>query len=238
MAEPRPVPPASPGRVVPRQYRPGGRLAWPPRRPGSVTKGPAARPRPPVGRRPAGIGPGPGPGRRARQPARRRGPGRQPGHPDRRRAGLVHGRAVRQRPARVTFTPRPCRRARGARPAGSAPPDRIQLQADLPGLGKLQDRQQFALLADQVTVAVHQLAGRITDAGLTVPEHDDWLALAAPPRRPRDRLSAGPFGAAVPRRPAGRADRRRSPDRARLRPGPGRRRPDPADEPRPGQDPG
>ena len=36
------MPPASPGRVVPRQYRPGGRLAWPPRRPGSITKGPAA----------------------------------------------------------------------------------------------------------------------------------------------------------------------------------------------------
>ncbi|MGH3400382.1 MAG: hypothetical protein ACRDPO_37445, partial [Streptosporangiaceae bacterium] len=63
-------------------------------------------------------------------------------------------------------------------PGWRAPPDRIQLQADLPGLGKLQDRQHFALLADQVTVAVHQLAGRITDAGLTVPEHDDWLALA------------------------------------------------------------
>jgi hypothetical protein len=58
------------------------------------------------------------------------------------------------------------------------PPDRIQLQADLPGLGALGDRQQFALIADQVTVAVHQLADRITDAGLTVPEHDDWLALA------------------------------------------------------------
>ena len=72
--------------------------------------------------------------------------------------------------------------ARAAAPAARArrpaPPGRIQLQADLPGLGALQDRQQFALLADQVTVAVHQLAGRITDAGLTVPEHEDWQALA------------------------------------------------------------
>jgi hypothetical protein len=64
-------------------------------------------------------------------------------------------------------------------PGAADPPDRIQLQADLPGLGALGDRQQFALIADQVTVAVHQLADRITDAGLTVPEHDDWLALAA-----------------------------------------------------------
>ena len=77
----------------------------------------------------------------------------------------------------MTCGPRPCRRTRGPRPAaGPAGPD--PAQADLPGLGALQDRQQFALLADQVTVAVHQLAGRVTDAGLIMPEHEDWQALA------------------------------------------------------------
>jgi hypothetical protein len=64
-------------------------------------------------------------------------------------------------------------------PGAPARPGRIQLQADLPGLGSLQDRQRFALLVDQVTVAVHQLAPRITGAGLTVPGHEDWLGLAS-----------------------------------------------------------
>ena len=169
------MPPASPGRVVPRQYRPGGRPAVPPRKPGSLTKGSAAqRARPSAAARPA---PAPAAAGTAGQPAA----AASAASPAILTAvGLGWAMAelyasVRPRdlkPPPVPPYPRPARR-------GADPPDRIQLQADLPGLGALQDRQQFALIADQVTVAVHQLADRITDVGLTVPEHDDWLALAA-----------------------------------------------------------
>ncbi len=167
------MPPASPGRVVPRQYRPVGRLAWPPRRPGSITKGPAARrARPSAAARPASAP--------AAEPASQPALAAPAANPAILTAvGLGWSMAelyasVRPRdlrPPPVPPHPRPA-------PDGPAQPGRIQLQADLPGLGALQDRQQFALLADQVTVAVHQLAWRITDAGLTVPEHDDWQVLA------------------------------------------------------------
>jgi hypothetical protein len=59
-------------------------------------------------------------------------------------------------------------------PAGAP---RIQLQADLPGVGSLTDAQQFALQADEVNVGAHQLGPRITAAGLPVPVHEDWRAL-------------------------------------------------------------
>ena len=52
MAESRPVPPASPGRVVPRQYRPGGRPAAAPEKTWIPNKGVRGPARPPVGRRP------------------------------------------------------------------------------------------------------------------------------------------------------------------------------------------
>jgi hypothetical protein len=167
------VPPASPDRLVPRQSRPAGRLAWPPRRPRSVTKGPAAgRARPSAAARPASAP--------AAEPASQPALAAPAANPAILTAvGLGWSMAelyasVRPRdlgPPPVPPHPRPA-------PGRPAPPGRIQLQADLPGVGALQERQQFALLADQVTVAVHQLAGRITDAGLTVPEHDDWQALA------------------------------------------------------------
>ena len=76
------------------------------------------------------------------------------------------------RPPPVPEHPRPA-------PPPADSPGRIQLQADLPGAGALQDRQEFALIVDQVRVGVHALGRRITHAGLVVPEHEDWFAMAA-----------------------------------------------------------
>ena len=55
--------------------------------------------------------------------------------------------------------------------------NRIQLQADLPGLGKLREAQQLELLVDRVEVGVAKLRPLITAAGLTAPDHDDWRSL-------------------------------------------------------------
>jgi hypothetical protein len=60
----------------------------------------------------------------------------------------------------------------------SAPePRRIQLQDDLPGLGKLQDQQELQLLIDRVNVGYHHLELVISHAGLAVTAPQDWASL-------------------------------------------------------------
>jgi hypothetical protein len=60
----------------------------------------------------------------------------------------------------------------------SAPePRRIQLQDDLPGLGKLQDQQELQLLIDRVNVGFHHLELVISHAGLAVSAPGDWASL-------------------------------------------------------------
>jgi hypothetical protein len=55
-------------------------------------------------------------------------------------------------------------------------PRRIQLQDDLPGLGKLQDQQELQLLIDRVNVGYHHLELVIGQAGLAVSAPQDWAS--------------------------------------------------------------
>ncbi|HEY5989469.1 MAG TPA: hypothetical protein VIV12_24295 [Streptosporangiaceae bacterium] len=64
---------------------------------------------------------------------------------------------------------------------------RIQLQADLPGVGALRNGQRLALLIDQVTVGVAKLSPRITAAGLAVPAREGWRALSQHRHSPEGR---------------------------------------------------
>ncbi len=63
----------------------------------------------------------------------------------------------------------------------------VQLQADLPGLGQLPDRQRLGLLIDQVNVGAGKLRSLITGAGLSVPVNDDWPELAQQRHTPEGR---------------------------------------------------
>ncbi len=182
MAEPPPAPPGGPGRpgMVPRQYRPGGRPAGPPRKPASLTRASAARRARPSSAAPPASTPAPA-GPAAAAAAAAPAAARAPADPAILTAvGLGWSMAELYASVRPRdLKPPPAPKQPAPAPGTPAPPGRIQLQADLPGLGSLLDRQEFALIADQVTVAVHQLAPRITSAGLNVPEHDDWLSLSS-----------------------------------------------------------
>jgi len=71
--------------------------------------------------------------------------------------------------------------------AASREPRRIRLQQDLPGLGSLQDRQEFQLLLECVQVGFHKLRPLITGAGLAISLPQDWRHLSQHRRSPEGR---------------------------------------------------